>query len=98
MKAPQIKVSCKDKLFKVTATPTLLKEYKGTDLTQATAKGSKVLKFYFTSLNDPSYMIHTTNIVLPELLENKTVERILPYNLSQCSIYTIKIFDKYVRT
>jgi len=43
-------------------------------------------------------MIHTTNIVLSDLLENKTVERILPYDLSQCSIYTIKIFDKYVRT
>ena len=98
VKSPQIKVSCKEKVFSVTATPSLLKEYKGTDTSTATAKGSKLLKFYFTSINDPSYMIHTTNIVLSDLLENKTVERILPYDLSQCSIYTIKIFDKYVRT
>ncbi len=98
VKTPQVKISCKEKIFTVTATPSLLKQYKGTDFSTATAKGSKVMKFYFTSINDPSYMIHTTNIVLPELLENKTVERILPYDLSQCSIYTIKIFDKYVRT
>ena len=98
IKAPNIKVSCKEKIFKVTVTPKTLKEYKDTDLTNATAKGSRLLKFYFTSTNDPSYMIHSTNISLPELLENKTVERTLPYDLSQCSIYTTKIFDKYVRT
>ena len=96
--APNIKISCKEKVFKVTATPKTLKEYSDTDLSTATAKGSRILKFYFTSTNDPSYMIHSTNISLPELLENKTIERILPYDLSQYSIYTIKIFDKYVRT
>lgn len=98
IKAPNIKISCKEKVFTVTATPKTIKEYKDTDLANATAKGSRILKFYFTSTNDPSYMIHNTNISLPELLENKSIERILPYDLSQCSIYTIKIFDKYVRT
>ena len=74
----------------------ILKKYKDVDSNIATANGKKVLKFYFTSKNDPHFMIKSVNILLSDLLENKSVTKKLTKNLDQCSIYTIKLFDKYV--
>ena len=74
----------------------ILKKYKDVDSNIATANGKKVLKFYFTSKNDPHFMIKTVNILLSELLDKKSVTKKIAKNLDQCSIYTIKIFDKYV--
>ena len=74
----------------------ILKKYKDVDSNIATANGKKVLKFYFTSKNDPHFMIKSVNVLLSDLLENKSVTKKLTKNLDQCSIYTIKLFDKYV--
>jgi len=74
----------------------ILKKYKDIDNNTATASGKKVLKFYFTSKNDPHFMVKTVNILLSELLDKKSVTKKIAKNLDQCSIYTIKIFDKYV--
>ena len=74
----------------------ILKKYKDVDSNIATANGKKVLKFYFTSKNDPHFMVKTVNILLSELLDKKSVTKKIAKNLDQCSIYTIKIFDKYV--
>jgi len=98
VKRPDISVNINKKDFTVKCSKSILNKYKDTDLATATAKGSKLLKFYFTSINDPSFMVHSLNVNLPELLENKQVKKILPIDLSQCSLYTVKIFDKYVRT
>lgn len=93
-----ITVSVNEKELTVTCSDTVIDTYADTDINNATAKGMRLLKFYFTSNNDPSFMIHNVNITLPNLLSEKTVTIVLPYDLSQCSIYTIKLFDKYIRT
>lgn len=102
VKRADIIVSLKGKEFTIKCSKTVLNKYKDKDLlrdlSSATASGSRLLKFYFTAENDPSFLIHNTNITLPDLLEKQEVTRLLPTDLGQCSIYTIKIFDKYVRT
>jgi hypothetical protein len=97
-KRGDITVSVTGKEFTIKCNKKVQDTYKDTDLSSATAKGSRLLKFYFTSINDPSFMVYNINVPLPELLENKTVKKTLPYDLSQSSVYTVKLFDKYVRT
>ena len=72
--------------------------YKGKDLKSITAKGHKDLVFYFTSVNDPHFMIFFIKISLQELIENGSVKTETPKDLDRCSVYTLQIFDKYVRT
>ena len=43
-------------------------------------------------------MLHTERVTLKDLIENTSVERNIPLELTQCDVYTMKIFDKYVRT
>jgi len=98
VKRADITVSLKGKEFTIKCSKTVLNKYKNKNLSSATASGSRLLKFYFTAENDPSFLMHNTNITLPDLLEKQEVTRLLPTDMGQCSIYTIKIFDKYVRT
>jgi hypothetical protein len=72
-------------------------QYSDIDPVSATVNGQKVLKFYFTSPNDPHIMLHSEYITLKSLLEN-TVTIKTKTDLTQTSIYTVKAFDKYVRT
>lgn len=97
-KGGDITISVKGKKFTVKSSKKVRDSYADVDLSTATAKGSRLLKFYFTSINDPSFMVYNVNITLPELLEKKSVTKTLPYDLSQSSVFTIKLFDKYVRT
>jgi hypothetical protein len=71
--------------------------YLNIDPVSATVNGQKVLKFYFTAPNNPHIMIHSEYISLKRLLEN-TVTINTASDLTQTSIYTVKAFDKYVRT
>ena len=95
------KYNCKCKLTKTVFTVELSKEtkeqYANIDPLNATANGFKVLKFYFTALNDPHVMIHSEYVALRSLLENKITIK-TPFDLTQTSLYTVKAFDKYVRT
>ena len=93
-----IKVEFKNKNFIVTASAKTKKKYKGKDLKSITAKGHKDLIFYFTSVNDPHFMIFFIKISLQELIENGSVKTETPKDLDRCSVYTLQIFDKYVRT
>lgn len=92
---------CKCKLTKTTFIVELSLEtksqYTNVEPANATANGFKVLKFYFTAPNDPHIMIHSEYIALKSLLENKVTIN-TPLDLTQTSIYTVKAFDKYVRT
>jgi hypothetical protein len=92
---------CACKLTKTTFTVTLSKktlaQYTDIDPASATVNGQKVLKFYFTAPNDPHIMIHSEYISLRSLLE-KAVSIKTKTDLTQTSIYTVKAFDKYVRT
>ena len=71
-------------------------EYQDTKLQDATARGSKVLKFYFTRPRDPHFLVFSLNYNLYDLLSNDYMEQLTPTFLKDCSIYTIKLFDKYI--
>ena len=92
-----INVSVKDKKLIVKLSKKQKTKYKKINIDDASAKGSKVLKFYFTSLNDPHFMIYSINVQLKDLINDDEVSLVVPANLSKCSIYTIKLFDTYVR-
>ena len=83
--------------FTVTLSKSTIEKYSSIDPLSATVNGQKVLKFYFTAPNNPHIMIHSEYISLKRLLEN-TVTISTTTDLTQTSIYTVKAFDKYVRT
>jgi hypothetical protein len=83
--------------FTVSLSKKTLEKYNDIDPATATVNGQKVLKFYFTAPNDPHIMIHSEYISLKALLE-KPVNIKTALDLTQTSIYTVKAFDKYVRT
>ena len=58
----------------------------------------KILKFYFTSIRDPHFLVHNINVSLEDLLTKVKIENKVPPKMNQCSVYTLKLFDKYVRT
>jgi hypothetical protein len=74
------------------------KLYKDIEPKSASIKGIKFFAFYLTIDNDPHYMLHTVRVTLNDLLINDEVKVKIPDNLTQCDVYTMKIFDKYVRT
>ena len=93
-----ILVYFEDKKFIVEITNKVIKKYKNIEPKLANINGSKILKFYFTSIRDPHFLIHNINISLEELLTKVKVENKVPPKLNQSSVYTLKLFDKYVRT
>tara|TARA_Y100001937_G_C7084838_1_gene314859 strand:- start:157 stop:810 length:654 start_codon:yes stop_codon:yes gene_type:complete len=98
IKNSDILVSVKDKKFVCTLSKKQKTKYKKINIDDASVKGSKILKFYFTSINDPHFMIYSLNINLKDLILQDNVTKVVPANLSKCSVYTIKLFDTYVRS
>ena len=84
--------------LKILPSKQLVKKYQGIDPSNMVARGKKVLKFYLTAKNDPHFMFMTVNVGLAKLISSGSVEFNTDSDLSQCSIYTLKTFDKYVRT
>ena len=90
----------------ITNTPELVVEmnkkakepYKDVYPISATIKGQRLLKFFITAENDPHVLFHYEVISLAELITEAKVKRKLPLDLRHCSIYTIKLFDKYQRS
>ena len=93
-----IKVGFKAGKFNITASAKTKNKYKGKDLNTITAKGHKELVFYFTSVNDPHFMIYYIKVPLKDLIEDGSYAVDTPKDLDRCSVYTLQIFDKYVRT
>ena len=91
-----VEVSNKKGKFTVKLHSKILKKYKDIEPNLAVSNGKKVLKFYFTSENDPHFMVSSLNISLSELLKKEKITKNISKKLDQCSIYTIKLFDKYV--
>jgi hypothetical protein len=83
--------------FTVSLSKKTQENYSEIDFASATVNGQKVLKFYFTAINDPHIMIHSEYIALKALLA-KPITIKTKTDLTQTSIYTVKAFDKYVRT
>ena len=97
-KSYNIKVGFKNKKFFVQASAKTKNKYKGKDLNTITAKGHKELVFYFTSVNDPHFMIFIVKVKLHELIKEGIIYTDTPKDLDRCSVYTLELFDKYVRT
>lgn len=93
-----IKCSLTAKKFTVTAHKNLIKKYSGVNPANMVANGKKMLKFYFTAPNDPHIMLKTVNVSLPNLITAGEIDIAADKDYSQCSVYTVKMFDKYVRT
>ena len=93
----EVIVSVEDKTFTVELGPKILKAYKGINTDSAVVRGQTTLKFDFTTYKEPSFLEYNFNVSFKKLLEEKKVEVSLPYKMDQSSIYTVKLFDKYVR-
>lgn len=93
-----IKCSLNSTQLTITAHKNLIKKYEGIAPSNMVAKGKKILKFYITAKNDPHFMFQTVNISLANLVTAGEISIKTTEDFSQCSIYTPKVFDKYVRT
>lgn len=85
------------KNFTVELSDNTIDTYKDIDPSSATVNGNKILKFYFTAKNDPHIMLHSEYISLRQLLINKTITIQIKSIPLECSIYTVKAFNKYSR-
>lgn len=94
-KDSEIIISVKEYYVKVEMSKKAKNIFQGKE--NVSIKGSKVLKFYFTVENDPHYMVHGINVFLKDLIEKDVVELKTPLDVTQCDVYTYKLFDKYVR-
>lgn len=91
--------SIQDKKFTVSLSDKILEKYKDLKKDQIAINGKKILKFFITAENNPHFMFETVTIALPNLVEKQIIAIDLKENYqNQCSVYTAKVFDKYVRT
>lgn len=90
-----IKISMNKTAMTITAHANLIKQYDEIEISSAIIKGRKILPFYITTKNDPSFMLHYVNLSLEELLQNKKVVLDMPEDFTDASVFTIKLFDNY---
>ncbi len=93
-----VSVKLNDNIFTVKLSNKTKKQFKDIEPKIASIKSIRQFAFYITAENDPHYMLHTERVTLKDLIENVSIERKIPLELAQCDVYTMKIFDKYVRT
>ncbi len=93
-----IKVAVNSAELVVTMSNKTKEPYKDVYPISATIQGQRLLKFFLTAEHDPHVMFHYEIISLAELITEKKVVRELPADLRRCSVYTVKLFDKYQRT
>tara|TARA_R110001606_G_scaffold379613_1_gene539741 strand:- start:1438 stop:2160 length:723 start_codon:yes stop_codon:yes gene_type:complete len=93
-----IKVAVNSAELVVTLSNKSKEVYKDVYPISATVSGQRLLKFFLTAEHDPHVMFHYEIISLAELITEKKVVRQLPGDLRHCSVYTVKLFDKYQRS
>jgi hypothetical protein len=67
------------------------------DISNFSFKGEERMALYITSIDDPHFLYDSIEISLPDLFKNKELEFKIEHDSSDKSIYTRKIFDKYIR-
>jgi len=67
------------------------------DIDNFSFKGEQRMALYITSIDDPHFLYDSIEISLPDLFKNKELEFKINHDCSDKSIYTRKIFDKYIR-
>ena len=90
-----IKLSLSSTALSVTAHKSFLEKYEDIADEDAVINGRKVIPFYITSKNDPSFMFCTITISLYDILNNKKVVKETETDFRECSIFTLKLFDNY---
>ena len=60
-------------------------------------KGEERIAIHITSLNDPHFLYDSIEVSLKELFQTDQLEFTLDVDTEDKSIYTRKIFDKYIR-
>mgnify|MGYP001292840882 FL=1 len=90
-----IKISMSKTKLTISAHANIIKEYDDIEISSAIRKGRKIIPFYITTKNDPSFMLHYVNLSLEELLENKQVVYDMPEDYTGASVFTLKLFDNY---
>lgn len=70
---------------------------KNVDINNFSFKGEQRMALYITSIDDPHFLYDSIEISLPDLFKNKELEFEIKHDSSDKSIYTRKIFDKYIR-
>lgn len=90
-----IKISLSSSNLTITAHKNLLKQYVDIKPSDAVINGRKIIPLYITSKNDPSFMFHSVNISLYDILNNSTIKKELPEDFRGCSVFTLKLFDNY---
>ena len=90
-----IKLSLSSTALTVTAHKSFLEKYEDITDEDAVISGRKVIPFYITSKNDPSFMFCTITISLYHILNNKKVVKETETDFRECSIFTLKLFDNY---
>jgi len=90
-----IKLSMSKTTLTITAHANIIKEYDDVEISNAIRKGRKIIPFYITTKNDPSFMLHYINLSMEELLENKQVVYDMPEDYRGASVFTLKLFDNY---
>tara|TARA_B100001115_G_scaffold173279_1_gene157259 strand:- start:155 stop:823 length:669 start_codon:yes stop_codon:yes gene_type:complete len=90
-----IKLSMSKTKLTISAHANIIKEYDDIEISSAIIKGRKIIPFYITTKNDPSFMLHYINLSLEELLEHKQVVYDMPEDYTGASVFTLKLFDNY---
>lgn len=73
----------------------LLNKYKDIDKNNAVIKGRKIMPFYITTKNDPSFLLQSIQVSLTSLLTDKKVVIPLELEDDNFSVFTLKLFDSY---
>lgn len=75
-----------------------IKENNGNDAEQdkiSSFKRSSKVNFYFTSKNDPSFLIKTITLIPKDLFHNENIKVSYEENLEYASLFTKKFFSYY---
>lgn len=94
----EIKCSIKKDKLMVCISDATKQEYADVYPVSATRNGYRILRFYITKPQDPHVMYEYKHVSLSDLLIQDEIYLQLGMDLEHCSIYTNKIFDKYLRT
>jgi hypothetical protein len=70
---------------------------KNVDVNNFTFKGEQRMALYVTSLNDPHFLFDSIEILLQDLITNEQLVFDLNNDCTNKSIYTRKLFEKYIR-
>lgn len=92
-----IKMKMKDDKLQVTLHDALIKKYQAITKEHSVIKGRRTIPIYLTSKNDPSFLFHKTSVSLLDLIDKGTITITVPEHLKDCSIYTLNLFDTYIR-